>query len=128
MATTERTAKALTYTGSGSQAAEIASLRTAISSGNTIFANDLNRIGTLINNMNGHYHTYDDAYQLATYGNTGDRNNYYEDKNTTYADDRTEAPTNTASDTSITATRHNELRDSINILRTHYHQINDRTA
>jgi hypothetical protein len=78
--------------------------------------------------MNGHYHTYDDAYQLATYGNTGDRNNYYEDKNTTYADDRTTAPTDTASDTSITATRHNQLRDSINILRIHYHQINDRTA
>ena len=128
MATTERTAKALVWPDSGSQAAEIASLRGSISSGQIVRATDLNRIGTLINNMNGHYHTYDDAYQLATYGNNGDRNNYYEDKNTTYADDRTTAPTDTASDTSITATRHNQLRDSINILRIHYHQLNDRTA
>jgi hypothetical protein len=128
MATTERTAKALTYTGSGSQAAEIASLRTAISSGNTIFANDLNRIGTLINNMNGHYHTYDDAYQLVTYGNTGDRNNYYEDKNTSVPDQVFAAPTDTAANTTITASRHNELKDSINAVRQHYHEINDRTS
>jgi hypothetical protein len=135
MATTERTAKALTYTGSGSQAAEIASLRTAISSGNTIFANDLNRIGTLINNMNGHYHTYDDAYQLATYGNTGDRNNYYEDKNTgtfIWSGDVgltiTNVETNTAANTAITVTRHNELKQAINLLRSHLHQIDDRTA
>jgi len=64
MAQTERNAKALNWTNSGSQAAEIASLRAAVAAGNTIFANDLNRIATLINNMNGHVHTYDDAYQL----------------------------------------------------------------
>ena len=76
MAQTERTANSITFTNSGSQAAEIASLRTAITAGNSIFANDLNRIGTLINNMNGHYHNYDDAKQLATFGNNGDRANY----------------------------------------------------
>ena len=48
MATTERTAKALVYTNSGSQAGEISSLRTAIASGSTIYANDLNRISTYI--------------------------------------------------------------------------------
>jgi len=128
MATTERTATALVWTNSGSQAAELASLRTAIQSGNTIFANDLNRIGTLINNMNGHYHTYDDAYQLATFGNTGDRTNYIESKNTGGPDATATAPTNTAADTSITASRHNELKDSINQLRQHFHSIDDRTA
>jgi hypothetical protein len=128
MATTERTANSLTFTGSGSQAVEIASLRTAISSGSTIFANDLNRIGTLINNLNGHYHNYDDAYQLATYGNNGDRTNYVESKNTGGPDAVTAAPTNTAADTSITASRHNELKDSINQLRQHFHSIDDRTA
>lgn len=128
MATTERTANSLTFTGSGSQAAEIASLRTAISSGSTIFANDLNRIGTLINNMNGHYHNYDDAYQLAAYGNTGDRNNYIEGKNTGGPDQVFAAPTDTAASTTITASRHNELKDSINAVRQHYHEINDRTS
>ena len=128
MATTERNAKALNWTNSGSQAAEIASLRGAVSAGNTIFANDLNRIATLINNMNGHVHTYDDAYQLATFGNTGDRNNYYEDKNTNSIDEVVSAPTNTASNTTITASRHNELRTAINILAYHYHGIDDRTS
>jgi hypothetical protein len=128
MATTERTAKALVWTNSGSQAAEIASLRGSISSGEVVRATDLNRIGTLINNMNGHYHTYDDAWQLATFGNTGDRNNYIGDKNTNSIDSTTSAPTNTAADASITATRHNELRDSINNLRSHFHGIDDRTG
>ena len=128
MAQSERTAKAISWTNSGSQAAEIASLRSAVAAGNTIFANDLNRIATLINNMNGHVHTYDDAYQLATYGNTGDRNNYYVDKNTNTIDATTSAPTNTASDTTITASRHNELRAAINELRVHFHGINDRTS
>ena len=128
MATTERNAKALNWTNSGSHAGEIASLRNAVSTGNTIFANDINRIATLINNMNGHVHTYDDAWQLATFGNNGDRNNYFEDKNTNSIDATTSAPTNTASDTTITASRHNELRDSLNQLRVHFHGIDDRTA
>jgi hypothetical protein len=128
MAQTERTAKALNWTNSGSQAGEIASLRGAVAAGNTIFANDLNRIATLINNMNGHVHTYDDAYRLATFGNNGDRGNYYVDKNTNTIDAVTSAPTNTASDTTITASRHNELRAAINELRVHLHGIDDRTS
>ena len=128
MAQTEKTAQAIFITDYWNQATEIASLRTAISSGSTIFANDLNRIGTLINNMNGHYHRYSDDYQLATYGNTGDRTNYTEIKDTGGPDAITAAPTNTTADTSITASRHNELKDSINTLRTHFHSIDDRTA
>ena len=128
MATTERTAKALIFTDSGSQAAEIASLRGSISSGQIVRATDLNRIGTLINNMNGHYHTYDDAYQLATFGDNGDRTNYYEDKNTAGPDATITAPTNTAANTSITASRHNALRDALDEIRSHNHSIDDRTA
>lgn len=128
MATTERTHKALNWTNSGSQAGEIASLRAAIQSGNVVYANDLNRIANLINNMNGHYHTYDDAYQLATYGNNGNRNNYYRDTNTNSIDAVTAAPTNTASNTTITASRHNELANATNQIRLHYHGIDDRTG
>ncbi len=128
MAQSERNAKGLTWTNSASQAGEIASLRTAINAGNTIFASDINRVATLINNMNGHYHTYDDAYQLATFGNTGDRGNYYEDKNTGAPDAVNSVTTDTAANSSITATRHNELATAINTLRSHYHEINDRTG
>ena len=124
----ERTAKLLSWPNSGDAAQELASLRTAVAVGNTIFANDINRIATLINNMNGHVHTYDDAFQLATFGNTGDRNNYFENKNTNNIDAVTNAPTNTASDTTITASRHNELRAAINELRVHFHGIDDRTS
>ena len=127
MAQTERNAKALNWTNSVSQAAEIASLRSAVAAGNTIFANDLNRIATLINNMNGHVHTYDDAYSLKTFGNTGSSSPLV-DKNTNIIDAVTNAPTNTASDTTITASRHNELRAAINELRVHFHGIDDRTA
>ena len=128
MPTREILANSIIFTGSGSQAAEIASLRTAISSGNTIFANDLNRIGTLINNLNGHYHNYDDLYQQAEYGNTGDRTRYAELKTTGGPDAIATAPIDTAANTAITASRHNELKDSINAVRQHYHEINDRTA
>ena len=128
MAQTEKNFESLTFTDSGSLATEIATLRTNIQAGNNIVATDLNRIGTLINNLNGHYHTVQDAYQLATFGNNGDRGNYFETKNTSVPDQVFAAPTDTAANTTITASRHNELKDSINAVRQHYHEINDRTA
>ena len=128
MAQSERTAKGLTWTSSELQSLRIAFLRIKINQGNTIFADDINTLATLINNMNGHYHTYDDAWQLATFGNTGDRGNYYEDKNTAGPDQILAAPTDTAANSSITATRHNELANAINTLRSHYHEIDDRTG
>jgi hypothetical protein len=113
----------------------IYNLRASIASGNTIYASDLNTIATLINNMNGHYHGYGDAYQLATYGagygqnpGAGDRTNYYERKSTNSIDASINTGTSTAANTDITAARHNELRNAINELRSHYHGINDRTA
>lgn len=128
MAQTEKNFGSLTFTDSGSLATEIATLRTNIQAGNNIVANDLNRIGTLINNLNGHYHTVQDDYQLATFGNNGDRGNYSETKNTASPDATIAAPTDTAANTTITASRHNELKDSINTLRNHYHTIDDRTG
>jgi hypothetical protein len=128
MAQSERTPNSIIFTDSGSQAGEIASLRAAIASGSTIYANDLNRISTLINNLNGHYHNYTDYYQIATYGNTGDRTTYSESKNTGGPDSILASPTDTAANTSITAARHNQLKDSINTLKEHYHLIDDRTG
>jgi hypothetical protein len=128
MAQSEKLATSLTYPNSGSQAEEITSLRTAITSGNKIFASDLNRIATLINNINGHYHSYTDEYQLATYGNNGDRTNYSEAKDTSAPDATITAPIDTAANTAITASRHNELKDAINQIRDHNHSIDDRTG
>lgn len=128
-------ADSLSFTDKAGQNAEIVSLRSAIQTGGTIYATDMNRVATLINNMNGHYHSYTDAYQLATYGvgygnwpGAGDRTNYYESKNTNNIDSTTAVTTDSSAGTAITATRHNELQSAINNIRTHAHGIVDRTA
>jgi len=133
MATTEKTAYNIVYGGTTFNSLvttvdEINSLRAAITSGSTIYANDLNRISTLINNMNGHYHNYTDTYQQATYGNNGDRTLYTESKNTSGPDSVITSPTNTFANQSITASRHNELRNAINAIAYHNHGIDDRTG
>jgi hypothetical protein len=50
------------------------------------------------------------------------------DKNSNAPDQILAAPTDTAANTEITASRHNQLKDSINTLRSHYHEIDDRTG
>jgi hypothetical protein len=132
-ATTERTPVSIIYGATefnsyDTMIAEINSLRAAVTSGGTIYANDLNRISTLINNMNGHVHNYTDTYQEATYGNNGDRTLYTESKNTSGPDSVITSPTNTFANQSITASRHNELRNAINAIAYHNHGIDDRTG
>lgn len=107
-------------------AQDIASLRNVIAAGQDISAANINALVTLINNCVGHYHTYDDAYQLATFGNNGDRNNYYESKDTSTTG-ISSAPAVTAGNT-ITATDHNSIRNVAESLRTHSHGISDRTS
>ena len=128
MAQTQRNFSQLTIPNGG-PGAEIISLRTSVVSGEVVRATDINRIATLINNMNGHYHgTTEDAYQLATFGNTGDRTNYYQTNYTNPPDSVNNVGTSTLADSSITATRHNELATAINNIRSHYHAIDDRTS
>lgn len=106
----------------------ITTLKNAIGVGKTIYANDMNEIARLINLMNGHYHSYDDAYQLATYGNTGDRTNYIATRFTELADVTTN-PNNaglSTAGTEINAARHNALADAVNVIKTHNHEIVDR--
>lgn len=128
MATREITHNSIEFAGKNEQYAEITSLRASIQSGGLIYANDMNRIANLINNMNGHYHNYTDMYQTATYGNNGDRGTYTEGKNTNSIDAANYVGNGTAAGTDVSAARHNELRDAVNQLRVHYHGIDDRTA
>ena len=122
MAQTQRTPKANNYPSN----TPIASLRSQIVAGASIDATDINGLITLINGWIGHTHTYDDAYQLATFGNNGDRTNYYEDKTTNYTGFAFVGTV--ASGNTITAAKHNEMKDRCNSLRGHSHSINDRTA
>lgn len=121
MATTERSPKANSFPSNS----PITGLRSEIAAGSTVDATDINGLISLINSWLGHTHTYDDAYQLATYGNNGDRTNYYEDKATASIGGSVGS---ISVGTTITAAKHNEMKDKINALRSHAHTINDRTA
>jgi hypothetical protein len=123
MATTERSPKANSYPSN----AIISTLRSNIASNNTVTASDINNLISLINNWLGHYHTYDDAYQLATYGNTGDRNNYYVDKNSSVLGGSV-AASNVNAGENIAASTHNAMRNSVATLASHTHSIDDRTS
>jgi hypothetical protein len=57
--------------------AEFTALKANIGSGKKIFFSDISNLKQYILEACGHYHVYTDAQQLATYGNNGDRTNYY---------------------------------------------------
>jgi hypothetical protein len=122
MAQSERTPKSNSYPSN----APIAGLRGQIAVGQTVDAADINGLINLINGWIGHTHTYDDAYQLATYGDNGDRTNYYEDKTTSNTGLSTIG--GVSAGTTITAAKHNEMKDRCNSMRGHNHSINDRTS
>jgi len=128
MAQTERNPKSITWSGLGSLATDIANLRAVIAADQIISASNLNTLSALLNNAMAHYHTYDDAYQLATFGNNGDRNNYYEDKSSNPPALRPGNLAGVTAGNAITATDHNNMRNAATFLRTHYHSIDDRTA
>lgn len=127
MATSERSAKALVIADIQNQAANISALRGTITTGAPCTANNVNTLIGMINNMLGHYHTYDDYYSLKTYGNTGS-SSPPEDKNT---DRGNSFPSNIGtidSSTTITAAKHNEMAGACRTMRQHSHNINDRTS
>jgi hypothetical protein len=123
MATTERSPKANSFADNS----PITGLRNNIAAGNTINLSDMNSLINLANSWLGHYHTYDDAWQLATYGNNGDRGNYYEDKNTSVVSNFGAIPTVTSGDT-VTSLTQAFLQQRIGVLEIHSHEINDRTG
>lgn len=122
MAQTERSPKTNNYPDNS----VVSGLYANFVSGRTVYAADINLLIGMINAWIGHTHTYDDGYQLATFGNNGDRADYYEDKTT----QNSGLPTMngvSAGDT-VTAAKHNEMKDRCNFLRVHDHTINDRTS
>jgi SOS-response transcriptional repressor LexA len=119
---TERSPKSNSYPSNN----PISGLRTQIAAGQPIDAVDINGLIDLINEWIGHTHTYNDAYQLATYGNNGDRTDYYEDKETGNTALSTIGQVSAGS--MISSDKHNEMRNRCNSLRGHDHTINDRTS
>jgi hypothetical protein len=106
----------------------IADWRSKIASGKEIEAAPIDQMINVINAWDNHTHTYTDYYQRATFGNSGDRTNYEETKTTgKHNEDSSNVGGVDAGDL-ITAAKHNEMKNVVNKLRSHYHTINDRTA
>lgn len=106
----------------------ISDLRAAIQAGNTVDAADVNKLITFINDWDNHTHSYTDRYQQATFGNNGDRTLYQRDITSAKHDqDNTNVAAVAVGDV-ITAAKHNEMRGVCNDLRSHNHQVNDRTS
>jgi len=118
MATTERNPKANTFPSND----PITTLRGSIAAGNDINASDITSLIGLINNWLGHFHTYDDFWQIPTYGNNGDRTTYVEDKNAVAIGG---SVTGVTAGDIISAAKHNEMRTSVAALGSHFHSIDD---
>ena len=103
-------------------------VRENIETGNVIDAEDINDIIDLMNAWDNHTHTYTDFYQLATFGNNGDRNTYQESKTTGQHDQNSSNVGTISRGNIITASKHNEMKNVVNKLRVHFHNINDRTS
>ena len=105
----------------------IAALRTTMAAGSVITANNINTLASFINNWLGHYHTYNDAYSLKTYGTTGG-SSPVEIKNTSTLIGVPSSISGIDTSTLISASKHNEFRSVCDKLGHHYHTIDDRTG
>jgi hypothetical protein len=117
-------ADSISYNGSTDT---ISDLRTYIASGNVVRADKTNDLINMMNSWDNHTHTYTDYYQLATYGNNGDRSDYTENKTTSVHNENSSDVGNVSVGETITAEKHNQMKTVVNKLRAHYHDIDDRT-
>jgi hypothetical protein len=133
--TSERSPIAFEFAGKNSQTSEITSLRAAMATNQIIYKTDVNRLITLINNMAGHYHSFLDVRQQATFGagfgdnpGAGDRTTYSRTVNTT-------APSGwpgtinplPGGPVTITAVAINASLSAVRTMNSHSHPIVDQT-
>lgn len=115
----------------GSYDSILTAIKNRMTPGNLIIYSDINDLKSLINGWRTHYHRYDDRYQQATFGNTGNRNTLSEIKDTG-------VPLQQGTDLGIpllenppeiiTRAYQLQLSAACNLLRSHEHNINDRTS
>lgn len=105
----------------------IDSLKGAIIAGSIIKSSDINSLISLWNSFNSHVHQTSDAYQLATFGNNGNRNNYYQ--TTTFDGPNLNADIGNIDNTTvISSAKINELVNAFSNSATHSHTWPDRTG
>lgn len=115
----------------------LTTLLTNINSGNLITATDINNLIQAYNTFIGHYHTIDDLYGIWNYGD-GLGTPYSSAGNYENSDPSgtlllsggsgASSVSGVAAGDSITATKHNEIRDVVVALNNHYHTWDDRTS
>lgn len=130
----------ITWTNQNTSATNIAILRARMQPGQIIVKSDILLLITLINNFGGHYHTYEDLVQEATFGNNGDRNRYAETRDTGVAryDPFDPSPfiqvgqstidVISASQSRVTSSHTNSVATQVRNLLRHSHVIFDKIA
>jgi hypothetical protein len=116
-------------------------LRTRITPGAVVYASDINSIVSLLNSVNGHYHSFTSwrrtgtAPDFGVFGDTGDpafdRTRYTEESSSSSvisntANVRDTVPTVTQN-TNITAASHNALATQARVISNHKHVWSDST-
>ena len=109
-----------------SYSTRLSRIKNNIVTGKIITFSDMNDLMFLLNSWRVHYHRYNDIYQQATFGNTGNRNTLSQDINTLFpvnVDIGLGGPSGL-----IESFYRNYMAGMANQLRTHVHTINDRIA
>ena len=127
--------KSFTFANKASQATTIATLRTNIQAGKKIVRADLNAIVGMMNDMLGHYHTYEDRIQnREIFGEFGD-GPAARDGVTYITDKNTGTPTNfpavmapLVAGSVIQAAAINVGLAALRAMGNHKHPISDQTA
>ena len=108
-------------------------LKASMIVGAVIEASHINTLLNMYNTLLGHYHTYTDRIQEATFGagygdnpGAGDRTLYEESKSTGTPYAISGSITEVAASTIINASKHNEIALKSRQFQNHYHQIDDR--
>jgi hypothetical protein len=127
--------KSFTFANKASQATTIATLRTNIQAGKKIVRADLNAIVGMMNDMLGHYHTYEDRIQnREIFGEYGDapaaRDNvtYIIDKNTGTPTNFPAVMAPLVAGSVIQAAAINVGLAALRAMGSHTHPISDQTA
>lgn len=97
-------------------------LRTRFAVNNTVLADDVNNLRTLMNAFQRHYHRYTDYDRIQTYGNNGSTGS--RDVDTSILTGYSDPGTVSAGDT-ISASYINGHVNAVNVLRSHSHAIDD---
>lgn len=112
----------------------INTLKSVMTTGSIIYASHVNSLITLWNNFNGHTHTISDLYGIRDYGD-GVGNPGYAGSPGSIESDTSGGPVGLNGDIggvavggSITAAKHNELRNAVAGQLSHYHSWDDRSS